>query len=119
MECPEGKLNPDTSTSELVQDFLQKSHVVKALNHMGYHDLEEEARPAGSEGRKATAIAGDKQVEAVAALVDELGFDPLVIGGLAEGVRLQPGHPAFGVNLPYAELAEVVGVDVAGEGSRD
>jgi predicted dinucleotide-binding enzyme len=94
-----------------VQDLLPESRVVKALNHMGYHHLEEGARPTGAEGRKAIAIAGDVEgdVDAVATLVDELGFDPLFIGGLAEGVHLQPGNEAFGANLPTDALTEVIG----------
>ena len=47
------------SSSELVRDLLPASRVVKAFNHMGYHDLEDEARPSGMAGRKAIGIAGD------------------------------------------------------------
>lgn len=105
--------DPVASTSEIVQDFLTESYVVKALNHMGYHDLEDEARPAGTDSRKAIAIAGKDHVEVVASLVDELGFDSLVIGGLAAGSRLQPGNAVFGANLPHPELNKVIGRSIA------
>lgn len=102
-------LSPDVSSSEAVQAFLPHSHVVKALNHMGYHDLHDETRPSGASGRKAIAIAGDSQGDAaiVSQLIDALGFDPLYIGALSVGKVLEPGNPAFGANVSSRELDQL------------
>jgi hypothetical protein len=102
--------DPRTSSSEIVQAFLPGSRVVKAFNHMGYHDLDGEARPAGAPGRKAIAIAGDDpgDLAAVAAFVDNLGFDPVIARPLAEGVRMEPGTELFGANASADEVRAVL-----------
>ena len=103
-------LDPRTSTSEIVQEALSGSTIVKAFNHMGYHDLDAANFPGSADGRRAIAVAGDDEdaVRSVSALVDDLGFDPLQLPTLASGVSLQPGNPAFGANLPLADLAALI-----------
>ena len=102
--------DPGTSTSEIVQAFLPGSRVVKAFNHMGYHDLESGARAPGTTGRRAIAIAGNDpdDLAAVATFVDTLGFDPVVAGPLAEGVRMEPGTELFGANEDARVIREML-----------
>ena len=95
-----------TSSSEIVQRFLPESRVVKAFNHMGYHDLDEGSRPAGDPDRKAIAIVGDSpdDLAVVASIVDALGFDPVIAGRLADGIGLEPGSELFGANLSSSDV---------------
>lgn len=105
----EGLRNPPSSSSEFVQTYFSGARVVKALSHMGYHHLHDEAKPADTAGRKAIAIAGDNASDTatVARIVDDLGFDPVVIGSLAAGKILEPGHKLFGANVEKDVLIAV------------
>lgn len=105
----ESLAHPTHSSSEMVQEFLSGARVVKALSHMGYHHLFDETKPAGTPGRKAIAIAGGSAAdnETIAGLVDALGFDPVIIGPLARGKILEPGHELFGANVDKSTLTAI------------
>jgi len=102
---------PETeSSSAFIQEYLSDSIVIKALSHMGYHELHDMHLPKGTSGRKAIAIAGDNDtaINEVSTFVDNLGFDPLYIGALKEGVILEPGHKGFGTNFTKPELRKLL-----------
>jgi predicted dinucleotide-binding enzyme len=98
--------DPRTSSSELVQAFLPDSRVIKAFNHVGYHELDEGPRPVGAPDRKAIAIAGNNaaDLETVADLVNAFGFDPVLAGNLHDSINLEPGSELFGADLPAEDV---------------
>jgi predicted dinucleotide-binding enzyme len=103
----------DGPSSEIVARRLAGSAVVKALNHIGYHELEDRARPVGAPGRRAAGVAGDEPaaVAAIAHLVDRIGYDPVRLDSLRAGRVLQPGGPVFGVTLTRPEFERAVAED--------
>jgi 8-hydroxy-5-deazaflavin:NADPH oxidoreductase len=108
-------------SSELVRDALPPTaRLVKTLNHVGYHEIEELARPAGTPGRVALAIAGDDldALDAVARFVDDLGFDPVLAGGLADSAVLQPGSPIFGADFGKTEMCDELAAITSRSGAR-
>jgi predicted dinucleotide-binding enzyme len=104
---------PD-GTSVVVQAFFPSARVVKSLNQLGYHDLEEGRRPRGAPDRVAVAAAGDDEsaLAEVLQLVDDLGFDAVEAGPLVAGAALGPGGPAFGVAYTASELSALLRSDV-------
>jgi predicted dinucleotide-binding enzyme len=71
--------------------------VVKAFNNIYAAHLEGMGKPAGTAGRIALPIAGDdpKAKEVVFGLVDQMGFDHVDTGTIAESWRQQPGTPVY------------------------
>jgi len=98
-------------TSTLVQAHFTKAQVVKGMNQLGYHDVEDGRRPKDAKDRLGVAVAGDdsEAKHTAMALVDTMGFDPVDAGTLADGARLGPGGPAFGVALTTEDLRRAIG----------
>ena len=72
--------------------------VFKVFNGIYWKHLLERGVPRGTEGRIALPIAGDDATEKqiVSDLVDQIGFDPVDAGTLAESWRQQPNTPVYG-----------------------
>ena len=96
-----------TTSSELLQAHLSGALVVKAFNAILWSRLRDDGRPAGDGDRLGIPISGDEEQakQAVAELIDEIGFDPVDAGTLAEGGRKhQRGTHAYTDGLPTSEL---------------
>jgi predicted dinucleotide-binding enzyme len=108
------ELDDDVVTStELVARHLYGSRMVKAFNTMHAGTLEEAGRPAGDHSRLVLFVAGDDEhaKRTVEDLIDEIGFDPVDTGTLAEGGRLQqPGSEIYGAELTNVEAREALGL---------
>jgi predicted dinucleotide-binding enzyme len=90
----------ESSTSG-VERRVQPAVVVKAFNTIFFERLANEARAAGAPGRLALPVAADDEdaKRLVMALVDEIGFDPVDAGTLADSRRQEPGAPVY--NQPF------------------
>ncbi len=102
-------------SSEIVQRRLARSVIVKTLNHIGYHELDGERRPAGSPERRALGVASDDPGAAgvVADLIDRIGYDPVRLGSLRAGRVLEPGGPVFGTALRRSDFELAVRAEAA------
>ncbi len=89
------------TTSEIVQRQLPGARIVKAWNAILERDIEGDAQPAGAPGRRALPVAGDDEAakRVVAGLFDDLGYDVVDAGPLAQGRRFERAQPAYCVKL--------------------
>jgi len=87
----------ETTTSELLQQHLPTSRVVKAFNHISSADITTDGTPAGTPNRRALATAGDdpEAVAFVTRFYDQAGFDTVNIGPLSESWRVERDRPAY------------------------
>jgi 8-hydroxy-5-deazaflavin:NADPH oxidoreductase len=88
------------------QKYLPGTRLVRAFNTMSYKIFASEAnRP---DPKLAVPIAGDDQdaVRVAASLVRDAGFDPVVVGTLADAKLFQRGAPGYGQQVSAAELKQ-------------
>jgi hypothetical protein len=88
------------------QKYLPGTRVVRAFNTISYMTFAKEAnRP---DPKMAVPIAGDdpEAVRVASGLVRDAGFDPVVVGKLADAKRFQRGNPGYGQPVSAAELKQ-------------
>ena len=88
------------------QKYLAGARIVRAFNTLNYKIFAKEAnRP---DPKLAIPIAGDdpEAVQTASELIRDIGFDPVVVGRLAEAKRFQRGGPGYGLEATAAELRQ-------------
>ncbi len=100
------ELDEAPSSSEMVHAHIPEARLAKSLNHIGYHELELDARPAGAPDRRALAVTSDDAETLALALgfVERLGFDAVDGGRLSNGAAFEPGTPIFTGSYDQAGL---------------
>ncbi len=90
------------------QKYFPGARIVRAFNTMGYMYFAQEAnRP---DPKLAVPIAGDdtEAVQVAAQLVRDAGFEPVVVGKLADARLFQRGGPGYGQRVTAAELKKTL-----------
>ena len=88
------------------QKYLPGTRLVRAFNTMNYMIFAREAnRP---DPKLAIPIAGDnpEALRIAEGLVRDAGFEPVVVGKLADARRFQRGGPGYGQQVSAAELKQ-------------
>lgn len=85
-------------------EYLPGVRLVRAFNALSFVQVEREAHRAGE--KLGIPIAGDDAaaVATVVQLVQDAGFDPVVVGGLARAREFDTGTPVYVKGLTAAQL---------------
>jgi predicted dinucleotide-binding enzyme len=94
------------TSSELIQQHLAASQVVKAFNNIVYRHLLALSRPAGATDRSFLPIAGNdpSAKQKASAFLDSIGYGAVDSGPLSESWRQEPGMPVYGT--PYESFSD-------------
>ncbi len=101
-------VNEQGGAGVMTAKYLPGAHLVRGFNAIGSTRLAEWSHRAPEP--VGVPIAGDdpKAIEVAQGLVREMGFEPVLVGGLAMGRYLVPGGP-FEVEHTAAEIRQIAG----------
>jgi predicted dinucleotide-binding enzyme len=93
--------------------FLPGVRLIRAFNALNYKALASEAHRPGD--RVAIPLAGDDQgaLAVASRLIQDAGFEPVVVGPLARAKDFDPGTPVYVKVLTAREMRERLGLDQA------
>ena len=91
-------------------ELLPGVRLVRAFNCVGWNSMRTEAHRAGE--KLAIPLAADDQgaLKVAIGLVQDAGFEPVVVGGLARAKEFDVGTPIFGKAVTAKELRSMLGI---------
>ncbi len=93
------QVNEQGGAGLYTQRLLPGARIVRAFNAIGSGKLADLSQKKGGIG---VPLAGDdpKAIAVASGLIKEIGFEPVLVGGLAKGKYLVPGTPLGGEHTP-------------------
>ena len=106
-EGRDGEVGKDAlarGTGVTSKEYLPGVKLVRALNALSFTQVSKEAHRAGE--KLGIPIASDDQdaIATTVRLVTDAGFDPVVVGGLAQAREFDAGTPVYVKGLTAAQL---------------
>jgi predicted dinucleotide-binding enzyme len=94
------KINDEGGAGLAAKKMFPGAHLVRGFNAIGSGGLEKAAHRTGEP--LGVPIAGDdpKALELASKLIKDIGFEAVVVGGMAKGKYLVPGTPLGGEHTP-------------------
>lgn len=98
----------ELTTAEVLARHVPGSKVVKVLNSILVEDMVPDARPTGAKDRRALPMASDDAdaKATVATLLDQIGYDSVDAGDLADGWRFERRRSVYCIPLDRIMLEE-------------
>lgn len=100
-----------SSSSEETQKRLPAAKVVKAFNTIWFKELAEQGSTSLPEDQRRAVFVASDHADArvtVCDLVRQLGYAPVDLGALREGVRVQPGSPVYNKRVTPDEARQLL-----------
>jgi len=90
------------------QELLPGTRLVRAFNCVGWNSMRTEAHRSGD--KLAIPIAADDPgaLKVATGLVQDAGFEPVVVGGLARAKEFDYGSPIFGKAVTAREMRQIM-----------
>jgi predicted dinucleotide-binding enzyme len=102
-----------SSSSEETQKRLRGARVVKAFNTVWFKELGEQGSTSLPEDQRRAIFVASDDAEAraqVSEIVRQVGYAPVDLGPLREGIKVQPGSPVYNKRVTPAEARAQLGL---------